>query len=148
MTHILGAANVPQKCGVICIRPSLNGDTLYYPQRFYPFALKTQRSQNAQALVGPRDRHDRGSPVGSSTVLVALLVVVPMQVRAQIGDPLADLRAQVSRLYDQANYTNAVALAERYVRLVRRKRGGVASFRAKSRDLPIDSASGFCMWIK
>jgi len=57
-------------------------------------------------------------------VLVALLATVgPMHARAQSGDQLADLRAQVSRLYDQGKYADAVAVAERYVALARQKHG-------------------------
>ena len=57
-------------------------------------------------------------------VLVAFLATVgPMHTRAQSGDQLADLRAQVSRLYDQGKYADAVAIAERYVALAREKYG-------------------------
>jgi len=56
--------------------------------------------------------------------LVAALATTGAQhARAQSGDQLADLRAQVSRLYDQGKYADAVAVAERYVALARQKHG-------------------------
>jgi len=57
-------------------------------------------------------------------VLVALLATVgPMHARAQSGDELADLRAQVSQLYDHGKYAEATGLAERYVSLARQRHG-------------------------
>src|SRR5262245_17329322 len=57
-------------------------------------------------------------------VLVVLLATVdPVHARAQSGDQLADLRAQVSQLYQQGKYAAAVGLAERYVALARQKHG-------------------------
>jgi tetratricopeptide (TPR) repeat protein len=60
----------------------------------------------------------------AQAVLIALLVTVePMHARAQSGDQLADLRAQVSQLYGQGKYAAAVAVAERYIGLARQKHG-------------------------
>src|SRR5262249_39942204 len=43
--------------------------------------------------------------------------------RAQGGDDLATLRAQVSKLYDQGKYSDAIPIAERCVGLARQKHG-------------------------
>src|SRR5262245_15837779 len=57
-------------------------------------------------------------------VLVALLATIdPLHARAQSGDQLADLRAQVSQLYKQGKYAAAVAVAERYTALASQKHG-------------------------
>ena len=57
-------------------------------------------------------------------VLVALLATVgPIHARGQNGDQLTDLRAQVSRLYEQGKYADALTVAERYVDLAHQKQG-------------------------
>src|SRR5215471_16863706 len=57
-------------------------------------------------------------------VLVALLATVgPIHTRGQNGDQLTDLRAQVSRLYEQGKYADALTVAERYVDLAHQKQG-------------------------
>ena len=57
-------------------------------------------------------------------VLVALLATVgPIHARGQNGDQLTDLRAQVSRLYEQGKYADALMVAERYVDLAHQKQG-------------------------
>jgi len=53
-------------------------------------------------------------------VLVALLSTVgAIHARAQSGDQLSDLRAQVNGLDGQGKYADAIPIAERYVALAR-----------------------------
>src|SRR5262245_2277899 len=60
-----------------------------------------------------------------AVVVLVVVLATPdaMPARAQSGDELAALRAQVSRLYDQGKYADAVPIAERYVARARRKHG-------------------------
>jgi tetratricopeptide (TPR) repeat protein len=61
--------------------------------------------------------------IALAVLAVLMATVDPMHARAQSGDPLANLREQVSRLYEQGEYADAVLLAERYVSLARQKHG-------------------------
>jgi len=52
-----------------------------------------------------------------------LVVGVGLGAQAQAVDVLADLYGQVSRLYSQGKYAEAVPIAERYVASARQKHG-------------------------
>ena len=52
-----------------------------------------------------------------------LLVVAAAGVQAQGADDLAALQGQVSQLYSQGKYAEALSLAERYVAAARQKHG-------------------------
>jgi tetratricopeptide (TPR) repeat protein len=62
-----------------------------------------------------------------AVVVIALLTLavskLPNEARAQGPDELASLRAQVSQLYSQGKYAEAVPIAEQYVALARQKLG-------------------------
>src|SRR5262249_26251250 len=51
------------------------------------------------------------------------LITGPMATRTQGADDFATLRAQVSKLYDDGKYSDAIPIAERYVDLARQKYG-------------------------
>jgi tetratricopeptide (TPR) repeat protein len=65
--------------------------------------------------------------VWPAVVVIALLTLVvsklPNEARAQGPDELASLRAQVSQLFSQGKYAEAVPIAEQYVALARQKYG-------------------------
>jgi CHAT domain-containing protein/tetratricopeptide (TPR) repeat protein len=54
---------------------------------------------------------------------VLMAIAVSMQARAQGADSLAAIREQVSQLRSQGKYTEAIAIAERYVALARQRHG-------------------------
>jgi hypothetical protein len=65
--------------------------------------------------------------VRRTALLIFLVAVVvgfgPLYAQRHDPDELAPLRGQVSDLYSQGNYTEAIPLAERYVAIARQRHG-------------------------
>src|SRR5262245_257162 len=75
-------------------------------------------------------------PLVARLVLVALLATVgPVQPRAQRTNDLANLADQVSQLYSQGKFAEAIPIAERLVALARQTQGENHSIYATASSL-------------